>query len=816
MKKKIICTSLLFYFGVSYAFGQCKALWHDEGVYEVVFEDNFDYASTSDPAFQANWHVLDTNEGWGREFYRPEQVSIVAGNLVLTADKDIQTFGTKEKYYRSGGVSIKNQVDPKINTWDTTGFYYGVLEFNVIIPTGNYDVADMWPALWTFSGGGTEIDLVDRIVNGDSILSSVLDWKEAPSIWLPSLWDTVSVTPGVDYFEHNHVYNDGDIVKSGGHYFKNISGRDIECEQHSFITSQKHWNTGENYSTMFNRIAVSWEPSKVTFYVNDREIGTINSDQVPTYKKTSNVIMTLQASWQGKWEGIMQDYMIIDYVKIYKPIGHDEDVSPYPEYKTEEEYMYTDISSSADGYSLVHSDPNSILCNPDNSNEVFYRGTDNQLYSAILQPDGSWVVTDLAPGYAYSVGDKVLGDLIFSEHKLIYKGQNQRIQCFARPMGTWVHWYIDDDWGTWDHYASTEAGALAVNSSGAIFYQGWDNKLHRFEWSGVLNDWVWTRIPYSYAPNEYIDGDVVIGGTSQVFYKGEDDRIQNFYFSGGVYNHGYVDNSGGTAYKVSDFSNRLTISNEDKLYYVGQDRKIHTFYWDGGWIHSYLDNWNAPNPSYINGTGNFNYHKSSFAGAAPFLDPNDPTNNTIYYFGMDGRLQQLKNDAGILNHSWIDDYWNTDYHAAFLSPYFTTNTASVDIMPNGTIVFAQYQGKLSSLKIDACENLNPGDDRFGYVDLRMPNVTGEGEQFETDIEPLYLENNLKLFPNPATDHVNMISSQEDIQHVVVYSVSGVMIFEEKDIDAKNYDLNLLNLSEGIYLVSILVESGEIQEKLVIK
>ena len=150
MKKTTLSFSLfalLSHFMVS---GQCIGDWETSPDYYIAWQDEFNYSSTSDPGFVSNWDVMNKDNNWGTEYFRPEQVSIQNGALRLTAQKQgMMGSDGVWKHYKSGAVRSKVSLDPKINSWDAEGFYYGVLEFNARIPSGNIDVGDMWPALWT-------------------------------------------------------------------------------------------------------------------------------------------------------------------------------------------------------------------------------------------------------------------------------------------------------------------------------------------------------------------------------------------------------------------------------------------------------------------------------------------------------------------------------------------------------------------------------------------------------------------------------------------------------------------------------------------
>jgi len=81
-----------------------------------------------------------------------------------------------------------------------------------------------------------------------------------------------------------------------------------------------------------------------------------------------------------------------------------------------------------------------------------------------------------------------------------------------------------------------------------------------------------------------------------------------------------------------------------------------------------------------------------------------------------------------------------------------------------------------------------------------------------------IENNLfsslELYPNPATDLVN-ISSDYTMESVTVYNFAGqVVLFET--VDNTTYRVNTSNFEAGIYLFHIETEEGRIAKRIIIE
>jgi hypothetical protein len=76
---------------------------------------------------------------------------------------------------------------------------------------------------------------------------------------------------------------------------------------------------------------------------------------------------------------------------------------------------------------------------------------------------------------------------------------------------------------------------------------------------------------------------------------------------------------------------------------------------------------------------------------------------------------------------------------------------------------------------------------------------------------------VKIFPNPTSGYVFLQTGTKVIERVNIYDVSGSMQFSRKvDIaTSQNYELNISNLPNGVYLLETLGENGRSINRLVI-
>jgi len=90
-------------------------------------------------------------------------------------------------------------------------------------------------------------------------------------------------------------------------------------------------------------------------------------------------------------------------------------------------------------------------------------------------------------------------------------------------------------------------------------------------------------------------------------------------------------------------------------------------------------------------------------------------------------------------------------------------------------------------------------------------VTGIGT---IGIDEKELANSVKMFPNPSSGKVNLISTLVNVETIAVYNTLGEIVFEEKNPELKN-ELDLQFLPNGIYFVKTKTGAGIVTKKLTI-
>jgi hypothetical protein len=105
------------------------------------------------------------------------------------------------------------------------------------------------------------------------------------------------------------------------------------------------------------------------------------------------------------------------------------------------------------------------------------------------------------------------------------------------------------------------------------------------------------------------------------------------------------------------------------------------------------------------------------------------------------------------------------------------------------------------------------DTIHGYLNPRMYEVLGLGGS-TTDMNEI-IEKTTEIYPNPATDNINIVSYAELINSVEVYNLSGQKVISKK-IRATTTKLNTNNLAKGVYIVDIKTKVSSVKKKIIIE
>jgi hypothetical protein len=91
---------------------------------------------------------------------------------------------------------------------------------------------------------------------------------------------------------------------------------------------------------------------------------------------------------------------------------------------------------------------------------------------------------------------------------------------------------------------------------------------------------------------------------------------------------------------------------------------------------------------------------------------------------------------------------------------------------------------------------------------RFDNITVEGDiSPDVDAVPEISKSDFALYPNPAKDHVNLITTDEGEKNISIYNSTGILVSSYK-MSGKEILINTSLLSQGLYFMKIIETNGK--------
>jgi len=244
----------------------------------------------------------------------------------------------------------------------------------------------------------------------------------------------------------------------------------------------------------------------------------------------------------------------------------------------------------------------------------------------------------------------------------------------------------------------------------------------------------------------------------------------------------------------------------------------HNAYWiedsltDGGMIMTFNNDAGSPiDYSEINtidppvdSNGNYAYSGGAYSPIG-FHWTYQATNATDFYSKNISGAQRLANGNTIICEGATGRFFEVDYSGNIVWEY---------INPVGNSIIAQGNTPLQN-SVFRCTRYATDYPGLSGQSLTPLGYIESGSTFTCDLYVSMANNTdqmdeISVYPNPANDKIT-ISSPITIDRVFIYSTTGTIVYEEIT-DKAEFSINTYHLSNGLYLIELRSNSGQIHNK----
>lgn len=181
-------------------------------------------------------------------------------------------------------------------------------------------------------------------------------------------------------------------------------------------------------------------------------------------------------------------------------------------------------------------------------------------------------------------------------------------------------------------------------------------------------------------------------------------------------------------------------------------------------------------------------------------------NNNAYY---DELAVEVSSDCGA--------NWTSVYSKSGSALATATNTTN-NFVPN-----TQSQWRTETINLNSYMNLGPiqvrfvSTSKFGnnvYIDnINIGKVSNSGNPGTSNEE--FAMSNVKLWPNPSSDKVNIEVLNVEKYDMALYNAVGQKIYTQSNITGLS-EINVSNYASGIYFVEVKVEGKTLRKKIIVQ
>ncbi|MEO0404925.1 MAG: glycoside hydrolase family 16 protein, partial [Bacteroidota bacterium] len=271
----------------------------------LVFEDQFNEPGLPD---EEKWHIKDHGGRWW-EWWNPDNVTIMQGDLILTADQDVCPYVSQgwwdiPCHYDFEGVTYpriysSGEINSAVAGGNPTeiNFKYGYFEARIKIP----DAIGDFPAFW-------------------------LSYTEHTPEEQDSQWP-----PEIDILEYWKPASNPEEHRPHGNL------HEMDCDE-----SRSHRKEGysldygddcfpESPAEQYHIYGLEWNEHEIKWFIDDCLVGQTTNEDIP--HDFLKLVISLQL-WQVPEDGLDLDnqYMAVDWVRVWKPNDalYEEDYNKWP------------------------------------------------------------------------------------------------------------------------------------------------------------------------------------------------------------------------------------------------------------------------------------------------------------------------------------------------------------------------------------------------------------------------------------------------------------------------------------------------------
>jgi Glycosyl hydrolases family 16/Secretion system C-terminal sorting domain len=747
MSKSIFAFSLLLLLEHS-LFSQCSL---NKNSWKLVFNEEFDGSLAN---IETKWHIYHLQaSGIDNNSIDLKENFSVSGGFGRFATKKLATPIWSSQYnkfvqYSSANIISKHDDYPYCN--NNPGYLYGMFEMRCKFPK-----SDGIPIAYWFTGANSwppEIDAFEWHSGAENKFFSTVHWY---------------TNPGKDH--------------CGNTYWLPFSLADD-----------------------FHTWTVVWTPTKITWFLDNKEIKTDNIEihipgthQVDMYARCQWRKMFQQTGTGTHWPPdpnvtVFDDY-IVDYIKVYKPIGdtpytppsgynpanpsaahrahmdnwHDNIVKPLynnTPYKTDQNWVLNKIIS-VDTFN-VFSDLNVI----EGGNKFYYKGDFDLLWNTYWYNWGNGSQMYAAP---MNWTNTISGDIsVATTNQIPFFRKDQQLQYYQNS----TFYSING--------SNNVLSKIITNPNGLqVFYIGTDNKIHERRRTSLTTN-LWTLHPVSVSQN--VTEFMSLGNDfNTVYYRNTSSQLVRLWRNATTTAFTPTVLSKTTS---SNVHSSLSISpSGDRIYYKTSSNNLNYFELINGntWAHFVF--------SAIPQGGNTNIPINN-VGANISVAENP---HQIYYIGTDGKIWVVWNS---LPTQWHNNAIDGNYNASDLKIINPTTSAKA-------LYFVGADKQIRRHIWTTCEQLNPpcniSEERSQYS---LQNI--EVGQINTSLE-------INIKANPAFNElfVRLPQSFVGTSRIEIFDLNGQVLMQTQS-DSQEIAISIIALRSAMYIIKIQNSNGTAHKKFV--